>query len=392
LVVGNLKFQSTELYNININFLYLMETIKKHNFGAGPCILPSSVMQQAASAVINWNDSGLSILEVSHRSPEFESVILKTQLLVRELLRVPDDYSVLFLQGGASTQFSMVPLNFLTKKAAYLDTGYFARKAIKEASHYGYVEISASSGDREYNYIPDCNFDKCDADYIHCTSNNTIEGTEIFSFPQSGVPLICDMSSDIFSRVINVRDFDLIYAGAQKNIGPAGMTLVIVKNGLLEKVNKPLPSMSDYRVFKDNQSMFNTPPVFSIYVAMLNMLWLKDNGGVEAIEQLNIRKAARLYAEIDRNPLFAGLAGLAHRSRMNVTFRTVEPAQERTFLDFALECGIAGIKGYRTVGGFRASLYNALPLESVDVLVKTMQDFEELMKSKLKVADTELTY
>ncbi|HMI01325.1 MAG TPA: 3-phosphoserine/phosphohydroxythreonine transaminase [Pedobacter sp.] len=369
-----------------------METTKKHNFGAGPCILPSSVMQQAASAVINWNDSGLSILEVWHRSPEFESVILKTQLLVRELLKVPDDYSVLFLQGGASTQFSMVPLNFLTKKGAYLDTGYFARKAIKEASYYGHVEVSASSGDRDYSYIPDCDFAKCDADYIHCTSNNTIEGTEIFSFPQSGVPLICDMSSDIFSRVVNVRDFDLIYAGAQKNMGPAGMTLVIVKNGLLDKVNKPLPSMSDYRVFKDNQSMFNTPPVFSIYVSMLNMLWLKDNGGVEAIEQLNIRKAARLYAEIDRNPLFTGLAGLAHRSRMNVTFRTVEPAHERTFLDFALECGIVGIKGYRTVGGFRASLYNALPLESVDTLVKAMQAFEELMKSKRKVSDIELTY
>jgi phosphoserine aminotransferase len=369
-----------------------METTKKHNFGAGPCILPSSVMQQAATAVINWNDSGLSILEVSHRSPEFESVILKTQLLVRELLKVPDDYSVLFLQGGASTQFSMVPLNFLTKKGAYLDTGYFARKAIKEASYYGQVEISASSGDREYNYIPDSDFGNCDADYIHCTSNNTIEGTEIFSFPRSGVPLICDMSSDIFSRVINVRDFDLIYAGAQKNMGPAGMTLVIVKNGLLDKVNKPLPSMSDYRVFKDNQSMFNTPPVFSIYVAMLNMLWLKDNGGVEAIEQLNIRKAARLYAEIDRNPLFTGLAGLAHRSRMNVTFRAVEPAHERAFLDFALERGIVGIKGYRTIGGFRASLYNALPVESVDVLVKVMQDFEELMKSNMKLSGIELTY
>jgi phosphoserine aminotransferase len=369
-----------------------METTKKHNFGAGPCILPSSVMQQAASAVINWNDSGLSILEVSHRSPEFESVILKTQLLVRELLKVPDDYSVLFLQGGASTQFSMVPLNFLTEKGAYMDTGYFARKAIKEASYYGHVEISASSGDRDYNYIPDCDFGSCDADYIHCTSNNTIEGTEIFNFPRSGVPLICDMSSDIFSRVINVRDFDLIYAGAQKNMGPAGMTLVIVKNGLLDTVNKPLPSMSDYRVFKDNQSMFNTPPVFSIYVTMLNMLWLKDSGGVEGIEQLNIMKAARLYAEIDRNPLFNGLAALAHRSRMNVTFKTAEPAHERTFLEFAQECGIVGIKGYRTVGGFRASLYNALPLESVDTLIKVMQDFEELMKSKKEMSDIELTY
>lgn len=369
-----------------------METTKKHNFGAGPCILPASVMQQAANAVINWNDSGLSILEVSHRSPEFESVILKTQLLVRELLKVPDDYSVLFLQGGASTQFSMVPLNFLNKKGAYLDTGYFACKAIKEAAYYGQVEIVASSADQQYNYIPDDDFDKCEADYIHCTSNNTIEGTEIFDFPKCDVPLICDMSSDIFSRVINIRDFDLIYAGAQKNMGPAGMTLVIVKNALLDTINKPLPSMSDYRIFKDNQSMFNTPPVFSIYVSMLNLLWLKDNGGVEAIEQANIRKAARLYAEIDRNPLFVGLAGLAHRSRMNVTFKLVDPDDERAFLDFAGERGMVGIKGYRTVGGFRASLYNALPLESVDALVKVMHDFEALTKSRMKVSDIEHSY
>lgn len=367
-----------------------METIKKHNFGAGPCILPPSVMQQAASAVVNWNDSGLSILEVSHRSPEFESVVLKTQLLVRELLSIPDDYAVLFMQGGASTQFSMVPLNFLKTKGAYMDTGYFSRKAIKEASYYGGVDILTSSANRDYSYIPDSDFSECDADYIHCTSNNTIEGTEMFNFPVSGVPLICDMSSDIFSRVINVRNFGLIYAGAQKNMGPAGMTLVIVRNELLDQVNKPLPSMSDYRIYKDNQSMFNTPPVFSMYVAMLNMLWLKDKGGVNAIEQLNIKKAAKLYAEIDRNPLFNGLADVAHRSRMNVTFKAANAAHEKTFLSFATERGIVGIKGYRTVGGFRASLYNALPIESVDVLVETMQDFETLMKSKREVLTIEL--
>jgi len=349
--------------------------MKKHNFGAGPCILPASVMLQAANAVIDWNSSGLSILEVSHRSPEFEAVVLKTQLLVRELLKVPDDYSVLFLQGGASTQFSMIPLNFLKNKGAYLDTGYFALKAIKEAAHYGYAEVVGSSADKDYNYIPDYNSADLKADYLHCTSNNTIEGTEMFQFPETSVPLFCDMSSDIFSRTINVRDFDLIYAGAQKNMGPAGMTMVILKDSLLSTVNKALPSMSDYRVYKDHQSMFNTPPVFSIYVAMLNLLWLKDQGGVEAIEQLNIRKARTLYEEIDRNSLFRGIASPAHRSRMNVTFRTTEPAHEKEFLQFAESRGFIGIRGYRTAGGFRASLYNALPVESVLGLTKLMSEF-----------------
>ncbi|HKG06227.1 MAG TPA: 3-phosphoserine/phosphohydroxythreonine transaminase [Pedobacter sp.] len=350
--------------------------MKKHNFGAGPCILPASVMQQAANAVIDWNSSGLSILEVSHRSPEFEAVVLKTQLLVRELLRVPDDYSVLFLQGGASTQFSMIPLNFLKTKGTYLDTGYFALKAIKEAKHYGHVAVAATSADKNYSYIPDVNLTEPGGDYLHCTSNNTIEGTEIFHFPQTDIPLFCDMSSDIFSRMINVRDFDLIYAGAQKNMGPAGMTLVIVKDELLKQVNKALPSMSDYRVYRDNQSMFNTPPVFSIYVAMLNLLWLKDQGGVEGIEQMNMRKARVLYTEIDRNPLFQGSAAIAHRSRMNVTFTTVDPAHEKDFLDFAEARGFVGISGYRSVGGFRASLYNALPLESVQALTAVMYEFQ----------------
>ena len=359
-----------------------MESLKKHNFGAGPCILPHSVMEQAAKAVINWNQSGLSILEVSHRTPAFESVILKTQLLVRELLRVPDDYEVLFLQGGASTQFSMIPLSFLNRNGAYLDTGYFAQKAIKEARYYGDVEIIASSEDKDYSYIPCVSELKCDADYLHCTSNNTIEGTEMFSFPKVGIPLICDMSSDIFSRVIHVRDFDLIYAGAQKNMGPAGMTLVIVKNALLKTIKKALPSMSDYRVYRDNQSLYNTPPVFSIYVSMLNLLWLKDHGGVEGIERANMKKAALLYAEIDRNSLFKGTASMASRSRMNVTFQATDPSHEREFLRFAEEKGMVGIRGYRTVGGFRASLYNALPLESVIALVEVMKEFETIVKEK----------
>lgn len=350
----------------------------KHNFGAGPCILPPSVMQQAANAVINWNDMGLSILEVSHRSPEFESVILKTQLLVRELLNVPDNYAVLFLQGGASTQFSMIPMNFLqgNKKAAYLDTGYFALKAIKEARHFGEPDVVATSADKNYSYIPDNYNIDTDNAYLHCTSNNTIEGTEIFHFPVTGIPLICDMSSDIFSRTVNVRDFDLIYAGAQKNMGPAGMTLVIVKNEMLNSITHALPSMSDYRIYRDNQSMYNTPPVFSIYVSMLNLLWLKDQGGVPAIEKKNLKKAALLYAEIDRNTLFYGTAQVAHRSRMNVTFKMSDPKLEAEFLAYAAARGMVGIKGYRTAGGFRASLYNALPISSVEALVNVMRDFE----------------
>jgi phosphoserine aminotransferase len=355
---------------------------QKHNFGAGPCILAPSVMQQAANAVINWNDSGLSILEVSHRSPAFENVMRKTQLLVRELLNVPNDYSVLFLQGGASTQFAMVPMNFLQKRerAAYLDTGYFAQKAIKEARLFGEVEIIASSKDKNYAYIPDYSSNDQRVAYLHCTSNNTIEGTEMFDFPAFGIPLVCDMSSDIFSRKINVRDFDLIYAGAQKNMGPAGMTLVIAKNKFLDSVKAEVPAMMDYRIFRDNDSMYNTPPVFSIYVAMLNLLWLKDQGGVEGIEKMNIKKANMLYREIDRNPLFKGTANIAHRSRMNVTFKAIDETTEKAFLAFAEALGLVGIKGYRTVGGFRASLYNALPISSVEVLVNAMKQFENSRK------------
>lgn len=355
-----------------------MQVTKKHNFGAGPCILPPSVMQHAANAVLNWNDLGLSILEVSHRSPEFEGVVLKTQLLIRELLSVPNDYEVLFLQGGASTQFSMVPMNFLQGKsyAAYLDTGYFAQKAIKEAKLFGEVKIIASSEDKGYSYIPDITDSYDDAAYLHCTSNNTIEGTEIFSFPETNVPIICDMSSDIFSRPVNIRDFDLIYAGAQKNLGPAGMTLVIVKNKFLQQVKEQLPAMSDYRTYRDNMSMFNTPPVFSIYVAMLNLIWLKEQGGVAKIGHQNLKKARTLYEEIDRNPFFYGIASVAHRSNMNVTFNMYDPALEQEFLRFAEHHGIVGIKGYRTAGGFRASLYNALPLSSVSFLISVMKDYE----------------
>ncbi|MBB2150916.1 3-phosphoserine/phosphohydroxythreonine transaminase [Pedobacter gandavensis] len=350
----------------------------KHNFGAGPCILPAIVLDQAADAVRDFNGIGLSILEISHRTPEFEAVINETQGLVRELLNVPADYSILFLQGGASTQFSMLAMNFLHqgKKAAYLDTGFFSLKAIKEALFFGEVDIVASSKDKNYYYVPVGYQIPATAAYFHYCSNNTIEGTEMFSHPASSVPVICDMSSDIFSRPIQVADFDLIYAGAQKNMGPAGMTLVVVKNNLLEKITAEVASMSDYRIFRDNNSMFNTPPVFSIYVAMLNLRWLKEKGGVTQQEVENIAKSDLLYTEIDRNTLFYGLADPKDRSRMNVTFKMHDPGLEAEFLDFASQKGIVGIKGYPSAGGFRVSLYNALPISSVEVLVKCMQDFE----------------
>ncbi|WP_158795620.1 3-phosphoserine/phosphohydroxythreonine transaminase [Pedobacter sp. L105] len=356
-----------------------MSVVKKHNFGAGPCILPPAVMEQAANAIINWNNMGLSILEISHRSPEFESVILKAQLLIRELLNVPNNYEILFLQGGASSQFSMVPMNFLKNPSygAYLDTGYFAQKAIKEAGLFGQVEIVASSQDKDYSYIPDIIELPQGAAYLHCTSNNTIEGTQMLSFPENTAPLICDMSSDIFSRSVDIKKFDLIYAGAQKNLGPAGMTLIIAKNEFLNTAKSPVPSMSDYRIYRDNMSMYNTPPVFSIYVALLNLIWLRDQGGISAIELQNVKKANTLYREVDRNPLFYGTANAAHRSKMNVTFKMHDPKLEEEFLRFAAENGIVGIKGYRTVGGFRASLYNALPLSSVEFLAQLMQDFEQ---------------
>jgi phosphoserine aminotransferase len=350
---------------------------KKHNFGAGPCILPETVLNRAAEAVKNWDASGLSILEVSHRSAQFEDVVKSAEKLVRELLDVPDSHCVLFLQGGASMQFAMIPMNFLGKnqKAAYLDAGFFGQKAIKEAQISGQVNVVASSNADQYRYIPKGYSIPADAAYFHITSNNTIEGTEMFPFPKSPVPLICDMSSDIFSRVINVSDFDLIYAGAQKNMGPAGMTLVIARNSFLDQIKNPVHAILDYRIYRDNSSMYNTPPVFAIYAAMLNLQWLKGKGGVKAIQMENLTKAQLLYDEIDSNPLFYGLAKTSDRSLMNVTFRMHNPDEEPAFLDFAAEKGMVGIRGYRTVGGFRASLYNALPYESVRALVDCMKEY-----------------
>ena len=337
-----------------------MPNVTKHNFGAGPCVLPQDVLKKAADAVMNWDEQGLSVLEVSHRSPAFEAVVKKTETLVRELLQVPEDYSVLFLQGGASLQFCMVPMNFLRDGATYLDGGFFSKKAIKEAELFGAVNTDTK---------------EITGDYFHCTSNNTIEGSQMKSFPD--VPnLICDMSSDIFSRPINVSEFALIYAGAQKNMGPAGMTLVIARDSFLDDIKHQVPAMLDYRVYRDNGSMYNTPPVFAIYAAMLNLQWLQSTGGVPAIYNQNKAKAEMLYAEIDRNPLFTGTASVPERSLMNVTFKTHEPLLEPVFLAYAESKGLVGIKGYRTVGGFRASLYNALPLTSVIALVDAMQEFE----------------
>ncbi|PUV24891.1 MULTISPECIES: 3-phosphoserine/phosphohydroxythreonine transaminase [Sphingobacterium] len=354
----------------------------KHNFGAGPCILPKEVFQQASEAVIDFNNTGLSILEISHRSKEFEAVIDEATQLVRELLAVPQGYSILFLQGGASLQFAMAPLNLLPEggKAAYLDTGVWATKALKEAKKFGTVDVVASSIDKNYSYIPKGYSIPSDAAYFHYTANNTIYGTEVFEKPATELPVVVDMSSDIFSREINVADYDLIYAGAQKNMGPAGVTLVIVKDDILGKSGRVLPSMLDYKLHIDGGSMYNTPPVYSIFVSMLNLRWLKAKGGVAVLEQENIIKARALYDEIDRNPLFKGTAAVEDRSRMNVTFVMDTPELEAEFLALAKERNLIGIKGHRSVGGFRASIYNALPLSSVNALIDAMKEFEDTHK------------
>ncbi|UIR57907.1 3-phosphoserine/phosphohydroxythreonine transaminase [Sphingobacterium sp. SRCM116780] len=354
----------------------------KHNFGAGPCILPKEVFQEASQAVIDFNNTGLSILEISHRSKEFEAVLDEAIKLVRELLNVPQGYSILFLQGGASLQFAMVAMNLLPEggKAAYLDTGVWATKAAKEAKKIGQVEVIASSSDKNYTYIPKNVTVPADAAYFHYTSNNTIYGTEVFDVPASNVPVVVDMSSDIFSRQITVSDFDLIYAGAQKNMGPAGATLVIVKDEILGKTGRVIPSILDYSAHIAAGSMYNTPPVFSIYVSLLNLRWLKAKGGVSVIEQENIIKARTLYDEIDRNPFFKGTAVVEDRSRMNVTFIMDSAELEAEFLALSKERELIGIKGHRSVGGFRASIYNALSITSINALVDAMKEFEELHK------------
>lgn len=355
---------------------------KIHNFSAGPGILPQIALDNSIKAIQDFAGMNLSILEISHRSKQFEAVVNDAVQIVKDLLGVPEGYSVLFLQGGASTQFCMIPMNLLDEHetAAYLKTGEWAMRATKEAGLFGKVNVLATSENENYNWIPKDYVIPADAKYFHCTSNNTIFGTEMFSFPESSIPVVCDMSSDIFSRPIDVSKFDLIYAGAQKNMGPAGVTLVIVKNEILGHVTRKIPTMLDYKVHIKNGSMYNTPPVFAILVCLETLKWVKEMGGVIGMETRNKAKAALLYDEIDRNSLFKGTCVLEDRSRMNVCFVLQNPELEEAFLNLAKEKNLSGIKGHRSVGGFRASLYNALPIESVQALVDAMQEFEKSNK------------
>ena len=353
--------------------------MKKHNFYAGPAILPKNVMREASKAVINFNDSGLSILEISHRSADFAAVMEEAESLTRELLGINDDYAVLFLTGGASSQFYMAAMNLLADdgKACYVDTGAWSTKAIKEAKQFGNIEVLASSKDKNYNYIPKRYKVPIDASYLHITSNNTIFGTAYNWLPDTEVPLISDMSSIIFSRPIDINRYGMIYAGAQKNMGPAGVTLVIIRKDMLGKANREIPTMLDYNTHISKGSTFNTPPAFPIYVSMLTMRWVKEKGGVTEMAKKNRSKASLLYREIDRNPLFKGSAAKKDRSLMNVTFLLEKPALEGEFLKACTEAGCVGIKGHRSVGGFRASIYNAMPRNSVKVLAEVMRDFSE---------------
>ncbi len=352
--------------------------MKKHNFSAGPCILPQSVLQKSADAVLNFNNSNLSLIEISHRSKDFVEVMDKARDLALEHLGLQNKgYQALFLQGGASLEFLMVAYNLLEKKAAYLNTGTWSDKAIKEAKLLGKVVEVATSKTDNFNFIPKNYPIPNDADYFHCTSNNTIFGTQMHQFPETEIPMVCDMSSDIFSRQLDFSKFSLIYAGAQKNMGPAGTTLVVVKEDILGKVSRAIPSMLNYKVHIDKESMFNTPAVFPVYVSMLTLEWLKDLGGVSEIEKVNNKKADLIYSEIDKNPLFEGfVANKEDRSKMNATFNLKNDQLKETFDTLIKEAGINGLNGHRSVGGYRASMYNALPLESVQILVDVMQELE----------------
>jgi len=351
--------------------------MKKHNFSAGPCILPEEVLKKASEAVINFNNDDLSLIEISHRSKPFVDVMENARSLVLELLDLQDKgYKALFLHGGASTQFLAIAYNLLNKKAAYLNTGTWSVKAIKEAKLFGEIVEVASSKDKNFNYIPKEYTIPTDIDFFHCTSNNTIFGTQMFDFPDTNAPVICDMSSDIFSRRLDFSKFDLIYAGAQKNMGPAGVTLVVIKEDILGKVERQIPSMLNYQIHLGKDSMFNTPPVFPTYVSMLTLQWLKDLGGIDFIEKVNNKKADLLYKEIDRNPLFNGFAAKEDRSIMNATFNLADEKLNTKFDAMWQEARINGLNGHRSVGGYRASMYNALPLHSVQALVDVMQELE----------------
>lgn len=350
-----------------------------HNFNGGPSILPKTVFEQASEAVLNYTNSGLSILEIGHRTPTFQAVIDEAKALLKELMKLDDDHEVLFLHGGASTQFMQVPMNLLSDKetAAYSDTGVWSAKAIKEAKLFGNVEIVCSSKESNYTFIPKDFAVPNDAKYFHITTNNTIYGTQWQKIPHTSNSLVADMSSDILSRVLDFNKFDLIYAGAQKNIGAAGVNIVVINKNCLGKVKRNIPTILDYRNHIKEGSMLNTPPVFAIYVCMLTLRWLKEQGGVDAIEKINNEKATTLYSEIDANPLFKGTVAVEDRSKMNVCFVMDNVEIEERFLQYVKENDIYGIKGHRSVGGFRASLYNALPLESVNYLVELMNNFAQ---------------
>lgn len=349
--------------------------MKKHNFSAGPSILPQEVFQKAAEAILDFNGMGLSLLEISHRSKEFVAVMDEARAIVKRLMNLGDDYEVLYLQGGASLQFLMVPMNLLTEngKAAYLDTGTWAAGAFKEAKKIGNVDVVASSKDANYSFIPKDYTVGSEYDYFHCTSNNTIFGTQIKEFPHVDTLMACDMSSDIFSRQLDFSKFDLIYAGAQKNMGPAGTTLVVVKKDILGKTGRNIPTYLDYAVHIAKESMANTPPVFAVYASYLTLKHLEDNGGIAAAEQKNNAKAKLLYDEIDRNPNFQGVAAVEDRSFMNVTFTLTDESKKEAFDNAWKAAGISGLNGHRSVGGYRASIYNAMPIESVQVLVDVMK-------------------
>lgn len=352
-------------------------TVRPHNFSAGPSILPREVIEKAADALRDFAGTGLSLIEVSHRGKEFEAAMANARALVKELLGVPDGYDVLFLQGGASLGFHMVPMNLMRPggKTAYLKTGEWAMRAVKDAQLIGETVVVASSEDKNYSYIPKQYTIPADAEYFHYTSNNTIFGTQLHRTPNSPVPLVCDMSSDIFSRPVNVADFTLIYAGAQKNMGPAGTTLYIVKRDALGRTGRKLSPILDLKNHAEKESMYNTPPVFAVYVSMLTLEWLKGIGGIAAMQQRNEAKAKLLYDAIDTLPVFKGTAANEDRSLMNVCFVMNDPALEPEFDKLWKSAGISGIRGHRSVGGYRASLYNALPIESVQVLVDVMTEF-----------------
>jgi phosphoserine aminotransferase len=354
--------------------------MKIHNYSAGPCILPKEVFEQSAKSILNFNDSGLSILEISHRSKDFVTVMDEARELALDLLGLKDKgYQALFLHGGASMEFLMVPYNLMhtSGKASYLDTGTWANNAINEAKHFGETLVIGSSKDANYNFIPKGYSVPSDSNYFHCTSNNTIFGTQMKEFPETKVPIVCDMSSDIFSRNIDFTKFDLIYAGAQKNMGPAGTTLVVIKEEILGKTDRYIPSILDYKKHIKAESMFNTPSVFPIYASLLTLQWLQKQGGISAIEKINNQKAQLLYSEIDRNELFVGTTVLEDRSIMNATFLLKNEDHTTNFDAIWKKAGISGLAGHRSVGGYRASMYNALPLESVEVLVKCMQDLKK---------------